>query len=53
LVVDDNEAARKVLSVMIEALGWQCDAVGSGQEALMALQTSADRRQGYDVVFMD
>jgi hypothetical protein len=34
LVVDDNESAREVLQAMIEALGWQCDTLNSGREAL-------------------
>jgi len=53
LVVDDNESAREVLQAMIEALGWRCDAVGSGLQALLALQRDGAQEQAYDVVFMD
>jgi PAS domain S-box-containing protein len=53
LVVDDNESTRQVLRAMIEALGWQADAVDSGARALTAMQQSATKSQAYDVVFMD
>jgi two-component system sensor histidine kinase/response regulator len=53
LVVDDNESARTVLKAMIEALGWQCEALSSGREALAALQRSTQLGRPYDVVFMD
>jgi CheY-like chemotaxis protein len=53
LVVDDNDSAREVLKGMIEALGWQCDALGSGAEALATLQRSTELECRYDVVFMD
>jgi signal transduction histidine kinase/DNA-binding response OmpR family regulator/CHASE3 domain sensor protein/HPt (histidine-containing phosphotransfer) domain-containing protein len=53
LVVDDNASAREVLKAMIEALGWQCDCVESGAEALTALQQSMQIDLRYDVVFMD
>ena len=53
LVVDDNRSARDVMTAMIEALGWHCDTLASGREALAALQRSVDLAQPYDVVFMD
>jgi len=53
LVVDDNESARDVLKTMILALGWHCDTLSSGREALAVLQTSSGLRPRYDVVFMD
>jgi signal transduction histidine kinase/DNA-binding response OmpR family regulator/HPt (histidine-containing phosphotransfer) domain-containing protein len=53
LVVDDNESAREVLKAMIEALGWKCDALSGGAEALAALARSAELGHRYDVVFMD
>jgi signal transduction histidine kinase/DNA-binding response OmpR family regulator/HPt (histidine-containing phosphotransfer) domain-containing protein len=53
LVVDDNESAREVLKSMVEALGWQCDALSSGAQALAAMARSSELGQRYDVVFMD
>jgi CheY-like chemotaxis protein len=53
LVVDDNLSAREVMKAMIEALGWYCDTLTSGRDALAALQHSVDTAQPYDVVFMD
>ena len=53
LVVDDNDSAREVLKAMIEAFGWQCDALGSGAEALASLQRSTKLECRYDVVFID
>ena len=53
LVVDDNAAAREILS---GAAGWRIadrvDAVGSGPEAVAAVQQH-DATEPYDVVFMD
>jgi PAS domain S-box-containing protein len=53
LVVDDNESTREVLQAMIEALGWRCDTVSSGVQALHALQRDGAQERAYDVVFMD
>jgi signal transduction histidine kinase/CheY-like chemotaxis protein/CHASE3 domain sensor protein len=53
LVVDDNLSAREVMKSMIEALGWHCDTLTSGRDALAALQHSIETAQPYDVVFMD
>jgi CheY-like chemotaxis protein len=48
LVVDDDTASRKVAVELLGRLGCQSDAVGSGEEALEALD-----RVPYDLVFMD
>jgi signal transduction histidine kinase/DNA-binding response OmpR family regulator/CHASE3 domain sensor protein len=53
LVVDDNESTREVLHSMLSAMGWHCDTVDGGQQALLRLRHSASRNQKYDVVFMD
>ncbi len=53
LVVDDNDAAREVMQSMIEGLGWQCDVLDSGREALAQLERCVDLKTPYDVVFMD
>ena len=53
LVVDDHESTREVLHAMISAMGWHCDTVDSGRQALLMLQQSARRNLKYDVLFMD
>jgi signal transduction histidine kinase/DNA-binding response OmpR family regulator len=53
LVVDDNESTREVLHSMISAMGWHCDTVDGGRQALLMLRQDAPRALKYDVVFMD
>jgi signal transduction histidine kinase/DNA-binding response OmpR family regulator/CHASE3 domain sensor protein len=53
LVVDDNESTREVLHSMISAMGWHCDTVDSGRQALLMLRENAQRNRKYDVVFLD
>ena len=48
LVTEDNIINQKVLSRMLESLGYRCDLADHGRAALEALE-----RQPYDVVFMD
>jgi CheY-like chemotaxis protein len=48
LVVDDDNLNRKVIQMLLNGLGCQNDAVGSGQEAL---QRCAGER--YDLILMD
>jgi two-component system sensor histidine kinase/response regulator len=52
LVVDDNAAAREILSESIESLAQRVDSVSSGHEALAAIK-ERDADTPYDVVFMD
>ena len=52
LVVDDNAAAREILQEPLMALANRVDAVGSGKEAIAAIQ-ARDATDPYDVVFMD
>ncbi|HYC44879.1 MAG TPA: response regulator [Burkholderiales bacterium] len=52
LVVDDNSAAREILSGMLEAAGLETDAAASGPEALAAV-CAADASAPYGVVFID
>ena len=49
LIVDDNAAAREVLSGMVEALGWRADCAADGAQALAMLMQSAH----YDVILVD
>ena len=53
LVVDDNESTREVLHSMVSAMGWHCDTVDGGREALLMLQQNVQRNLKYDVVFVD
>ena len=53
LVVDDNATAREVMTVMIEALGWRADAVGSGAEAIARIKAQQNGNSPYDMVFVD
>jgi PAS domain S-box-containing protein len=48
LVAEDNPINQKVADKMIKSLGYRCDVVANGFEALDAL-----RRQRYDLVLMD
>lgn len=52
LVVDDNPSAREILQDLLASVTGQVDLVGSGAEALEAIQRH-DADQPYDVVFMD
>ena len=49
LIVDDNGAARDVLSGMVEALGWRADCTADGPQALAMLAQSVR----YDVILVD
>jgi len=53
LVVDDNVMAREVLESMVLSLGWVCNSVSSGPQALALMEESARKQLPYDVVFMD
>ncbi|ULU23884.1 PAS domain S-box protein [Dyella terrae] len=53
LVVDDNASARTILAEIATSLGWQCDAVANGAEALRQVAGSGDQVMIYDVILMD
>jgi len=53
LVVDDNAAARSILSEMVASFGWQVETAQDGAQALYAVMERADRQQPYDVIFID
>ncbi len=53
LVVDDNEAAREVLSSMLASLKIKVDTAVDGQAALTLLAQAAARQKPYDVVLLD
>ena len=52
LVVDDNPTACEILQEPLSLLAAQVDVVGSGREAIAAVQ-SHDNTDPYDIVFMD
>jgi PAS domain S-box-containing protein len=49
LIVDDNALAREILQNMVQALGWECDCVPSGNEALAYLAQS----EQYQLILLD
>ncbi|MGH9628863.1 MAG: response regulator, partial [Bryobacteraceae bacterium] len=50
--MDDSATAREILVNSLNALCAQVDAVGSGEEAIVAVKNH-DAEQPYDVIFMD
>ncbi len=52
LVVDDNPAAREILQEPLSTIVCHVDAVGSGMEAITAIQKQ-DSSAPYDLIFMD
>ncbi len=52
LVVDDNAAAREILSEQLRALGLAASAVSSGKDAVAAVQP-AELDHPFDAVFVD
>ncbi len=53
LVVDDNGAAREVLTAMLTSLKIEVDTAVDGQEALACLEAAMARGKPYDVVLLD
>jgi CheY-like chemotaxis protein/HPt (histidine-containing phosphotransfer) domain-containing protein len=53
LVADDSDIARAALTTIIQSLGWQADAVASGDEALSHWSAQPSDANGYDVVLLD
>lgn len=53
LVVDDNQSARDVLSMMLRGFGLAVDAVSSGRACLERLQEMHPAEPPYDLVLMD
>ncbi len=53
LVVDDNEAAREILSSMLASLKMKVDTAVDGKSALTLLELAARREKPYDVVLLD
>jgi two-component system sensor histidine kinase/response regulator len=53
LVVDDNAAAREILSTMARSFGLEVDVAHDGQQALDMIATSEKQTLPYDLVLMD
>ena len=53
LVVDDNSAAREVLSAMLTSLKIQVDTVEDGLSALASLEEAMELGKPYDLVLLD
>jgi CheY-like chemotaxis protein len=52
LVVDDNSAAREIMSEYLSAMGFQVNAVSNGEDALFMI-INCDKNKPYDAVFVD
>ena len=53
LVVDDNDTARQVLTGLLQGMGLEAQAVGSGEAALTALASQASSPPPYDLLLLD
>ena len=53
LVVDDNPAARDILSAMAESFGLEVELATGGREALRLAAEAASRERAFDLVLMD
>jgi PAS domain S-box-containing protein len=53
LVVDDNAAAREILSTMAQRFGLEVDAARDGAEGLRTVQAAHERQLPFDLVLMD
>jgi two-component system sensor histidine kinase/response regulator len=53
LVVDDNAAAREILSTIARTFGLEVDVAWSGQQALDMVARSAQQELPYDLILMD
>jgi signal transduction histidine kinase/DNA-binding response OmpR family regulator/HPt (histidine-containing phosphotransfer) domain-containing protein/HAMP domain-containing protein len=53
LVVDDNMAAREILSEALSAIARHVDTAASGMQAIAAVRQEDAAGEPYDVVFMD
>lgn len=53
LVVDDNAAAREILSTMAKTFGLEVDTAWDGEEALRMLREADKKQLAYDLVLMD
>jgi signal transduction histidine kinase/DNA-binding response OmpR family regulator len=53
LIIDDNAQAREIESSMLTSMTFQVDEAPSGLEGIEMVQQAADRKEPYDIVFID
>jgi PAS domain S-box-containing protein len=53
LVADDSDTARVMLSDIIKSMGWQVDAVESGEDAISRTMVRLRHHLAYDVCLLD
>jgi signal transduction histidine kinase/DNA-binding response OmpR family regulator/HPt (histidine-containing phosphotransfer) domain-containing protein len=53
LIIDDNAQAREVLSSMLTSMTFVVHEAPSGQEGTELVRQAADRREPYEIVFID
>ena len=53
LIIDDNAQAREVLSSMLTSMTFVVHEAPSGREGLELVRQAADRREPYEIVFLD
>jgi signal transduction histidine kinase/DNA-binding response OmpR family regulator len=53
LIIDDNAQAREIESTMLTSMTFQVHEAPSGLEGIEMVQQAADRKEPYDIVFID
>ena len=53
LVIDDNPSAREIIGEMLGSMTFQVTTVGSGTEALAAIQSASQAGQPFDLAYVD
>jgi len=53
LIMDDEQPIRTLLTSVLEAGGYQVDAVRNGEEAIHRYQAAHDQGQPFDLVILD
>ncbi len=53
MVAEDNKVNQKVLSRMLERLGWTSEVANNGQEVIDKLQQDRDKDRPFQIVLMD
>ncbi|AGX87979.1 hybrid sensor histidine kinase/response regulator [Candidatus Symbiobacter mobilis] len=53
LVADDQETSRMILRHLLEAWGFSCECVQSGEAALRAIQKAFDAQHPFDAILLD
>ncbi|MGD0442937.1 MAG: response regulator [Edaphobacter sp.] len=53
LIIDDNAQAREIESTMLTSMTFQVHEAASGLEGIEMVQQAADRKEPYDIVFVD